>query len=73
MAADECFCTGTAVVVVPVGSVPDRGDKNVYQSGGIGPVGQMLYDELTGLQSGKVPLTPETEGWFEEVAEGFHL
>jgi len=28
----------------------------VYQSGGIGPVGQMLYDELTGRGSHSFPL-----------------
>jgi len=70
VAADECFCTGTAVVVVPVGSVTFRGVKTVYQSGGIGPVGQSLYDELTGLQCGKVE---DTLGWLENVPEGFHL
>ena len=68
--ADECFCTGTAVVVVPVGSVTLRGEKCVFQEGGIGPVGQPLYDDLTGLQSGKVE---DTMGWLEKVPEGFHL
>ena len=68
--ADECFCTGTAVVVVPVGSVTFRGEKCVFQEGGIGPVGQSLYDELTSLQSGKVE---DTMGWLEKVPEGFHL
>ena len=70
LAAEECFCTGTAVVVVPVGSVTHRGAKTVFQEGGIGPVGQSLYDELTGLQSGKVE---DTLGWLEKVPEGFHL
>ena len=70
LAAEECFCTGTAVVVVPVGSVTHRGEKTVFQEGGIGPVGQSLYDELTGLQSGKVE---DTLGWLEKVPEGFHL
>lgn len=69
LAAEECFCTGTAVVVVPVGSVTFRGEKTVFQEGGIGPVGQSLYDELTGLQSGKVE---DTMGWLENVPEGFH-
>jgi hypothetical protein len=33
-------------------------------------VGQSLYDELTGLQSGKVE---DKLGWLEKVPEGFHL
>jgi branched-chain amino acid aminotransferase len=70
LTADECFCTGTAVVVVPVGSVTFRGEKTVFQAGGIGPVGQSLYDELTGLQSGKIE---DKMGWLENVPEGFHL
>jgi branched-chain amino acid aminotransferase len=68
--ADECFCTGTAVVVVPVGSVTFRGERTVFQEGGIGPVGQSIYDELTGLQSGKIE---DKLGWLEEVPEGYHL
>ena len=31
--ADECFCTGTAVVVVPVGSVTLRGEKTRVPGG----------------------------------------
>eukprot|EP00227_Mantoniella_beaufortii_P019682 CAMPEP_0197591158 /NCGR_PEP_ID=MMETSP1326-20131121/12907_1 /TAXON_ID=1155430 /ORGANISM="Genus nov. species nov., Strain RCC2288" /LENGTH=404 /DNA_ID=CAMNT_0043156529 /DNA_START=177 /DNA_END=1391 /DNA_ORIENTATION=- len=68
--ADECFATGTAVCVVPIGSVTLRGAKTVYQNGTVGPVGQSLYDELTGLQSGKVA---DNLGWLAEVPEGFHL
>jgi hypothetical protein len=33
-------------------------------------VGQSLYDELTGLQSGKVE---DVHSWLENVPEGFHL
>lgn len=69
IAAEECFCTGTAVVVVPVGSVTYRGEKKVFQEGGIGAVGQSLYDELTGLQSGKVE---DKMNWLENIPEGFH-
>jgi len=68
--ADECFCTGTAVVVVPVGSVTFRGERTAFQEGGIGPVGQSIYDELTGLQSGKIE---DKLGWLEGVPEGYHL
>ena len=67
IAADECFCTGTAVVVVPWDPSRTAAEKTVFQEGGIGPVGQSLYDELTGLQSGKVE---DTMGWLEKVPRG---
>ena len=67
IAADECFCTGTAVVVVPVGSVTHRGNKTVFQEGASGRWSQSLYDELTGLQSGKVE---DTLGWLERSRRG---
>ena len=66
---DECLCSGSGVGVVPGGSVTFRGEKTVFQEGGIGVVGQALYDELTGLQSGKVQ---DKLGWLENVPEGFH-
>ena len=64
LSADECFCTGTAVVVVPVGSVTHRGKKTVFCDGKIGATGQMLYDELTGIQQGRLK---DTKGWIEHV------
>ena len=67
--ADECFCTGTAVVVVPVGSVTHRGEKKVFKGGKVGEVGQSLYDELTGIQAGKLEAP---DGWLVNVPEGFH-
>ncbi len=70
LTADECFCTGTAVVVVPVGSVTHRGNKTVFCEGKIGATGQMLYDELTGLQQGRIK---DTKGWVEHVPKDYHL
>jgi branched-chain amino acid aminotransferase len=68
--ADECFCTGTAVVVVPVGSVTRRGKKTIYSEGKIGKTGQMLYDELTGIQQGQIK---DTKGWITNVPKDYHL
>ncbi|MQL41604.1 branched chain amino acid aminotransferase, partial [Escherichia coli] len=51
--ADEVFCTGTAVVVSPVGSVTHLG-KRVSYGDGIGVVSQQLYTVLTRLQMGLV-------------------
>ncbi|KAE8798836.1 Branched-chain-amino-acid aminotransferase 5, chloroplastic [Hordeum vulgare] len=52
--ADEVFCTGTAVVVSPVGSVTYQGKRIEYNGDqGVGMVSQQLYTLLTSLQMGK--------------------
>ncbi|XP_044969772.1 branched-chain amino acid aminotransferase 2, chloroplastic-like [Hordeum vulgare subsp. vulgare] len=52
--ADEVFCTGTAVVVSPVGSVLYQGKRIEYNGDqGVGMVSQQLYTLLTSLQMGK--------------------
>ncbi|PKI44839.1 hypothetical protein CRG98_034787 [Punica granatum] len=52
--ADEVFCTGTAVVISPVGSITYRGTRVPYVEGGFGPVAQQLYSTLTRLQMGLI-------------------
>lgn len=64
MAADEVFCTGTAVVVVPVGSITYKGEKKQYCGGEVSPVAQELYTALTDLQQEKAP---DERGWVVEV------
>eukprot|EP00850_Spirogloea_muscicola_P004266 SM000018S03631 [mRNA] locus=s18:456370:463152:+ [translate_table: standard] len=64
LAADEVFCTGTAVVVSPVGSVSFKDDVVHYGGGGVGPVSQELYTALTDLQLGK---SQDHMGWVVEV------
>ncbi|KAL2348286.1 hypothetical protein Fmac_002286 [Flemingia macrophylla] len=49
--ADEVFCTGTAVVVSPVGSITYLGKKVSYANG-VGVVSEQLYTALTRLQMG---------------------
>ncbi|MED6152176.1 Branched-chain-amino-acid aminotransferase, mitochondrial [Stylosanthes scabra] len=61
--ADEVFCTGTAVVVSPVGSVTYHG-KRVSYGEGIGAVSQQLYNTLTRLQMG---LTEDVMNWTLEL------
>ncbi|PIA43074.1 hypothetical protein AQUCO_02000490v1 [Aquilegia coerulea] len=58
--ADEVFCTGTAVVVSPVGSVTYLGKRVTYGDNGVGVVSQQLYSSLTSLQMG---LMEDTMGW----------
>uniref|UniRef100_A0ACD5TMJ7 Uncharacterized protein n=1 Tax=Avena sativa TaxID=4498 RepID=A0ACD5TMJ7_AVESA len=59
--ADEVFCTGTAVVVSPVGSITYQGKRIEYAGNqGVGAVSQQLYTSLTSLQMGQVE---DPMGW----------
>lgn len=50
----ECFGTGTAAVISPVGSLTYQ-DQTVTVTGGqVGPLAQKLYDAITGIQYGKL-------------------
>ncbi|KAK0603267.1 hypothetical protein LWI29_003201 [Acer saccharum] len=62
--ADEVFCTGTAVVVSPVGSITYLGKRVSYGEGGFGAVSQQLYSVLTSLQMG---LVEDTMNWTMEL------
>jgi branched-chain amino acid aminotransferase len=62
--ADEVFCTGTAVVVSPVGSITYNGKRVTYGDNGVGAVAQQLYSRLTRLQMG---LTEDTMNWIVEL------
>ncbi|KAM7516411.1 hypothetical protein LguiA_005994 [Lonicera macranthoides] len=62
--ADEVFCTGTAVVVSPVGSVTYLDKRVTYGNSGVGVVSQKLHLALTRLQMG---LTEDTMGWTVEL------
>ena len=61
---EECWGSGTAAVISPVGHL--RFEDSVMQigGGGIGPVSQMLYDTVTGIQTGKLE---DTLGWTVRV------
>ena len=61
---EEAWGTGTAAVVSPIGELA-RGDEKVTVSGNkIGPVTQRLYDELTGIQWGRLP---DPHGWIMKL------
>ncbi|CAH9119037.1 unnamed protein product [Cuscuta epithymum] len=62
--ADEVFCTGTAVVVSPVGSITYLGKRVTYGSNGVGVVSQQLYSSLTRLQMG---IAEDNMGWVVEL------
>ncbi len=61
---EEAWGTGTAAVVSPIGWLSYKGDEFEISNGKIGEVTQMLYDELTGIQWGKLP---DTRGWIHKV------
>ncbi|KAG6543676.1 hypothetical protein Mapa_014860 [Marchantia paleacea] len=63
--ADEVFCTGTAVVVNPVGSVTYNDKRVKYRNAGLGGVAQELYTALTDIQMGKAE---DRLDWVVQVA-----
>ncbi|XP_022775075.1 branched-chain amino acid aminotransferase 2, chloroplastic-like isoform X2 [Durio zibethinus] len=63
--ADEVFCTGTAVVVSPVGSITYKGKRVSYGVDGFGAVSQQLYSVLTRLQMG---FTEDKMNWTVELS-----
>lgn len=62
--ADEVFCTGTAVVVSPVGSITYMDERHTYGDGKVGAVAQQLYTALTRLQMG---LAEDKMGWIHQL------
>ena len=61
---EEAWGTGTAAVVSPIGWLSYKDDEFEISNGKIGEVTQMLYDELTGIQWGKLP---DSRGWIHKV------
>ena len=49
---EECFGTGTAAVISPVGKLRYKDDVMVIGDGSIGKVSQKIYDTITGIQWG---------------------
>lgn len=60
----EAFGTGTAAVISPVGELNYKGNAQTINHFEIGPITQRLYDELTGIQWGKIA---DTRGWSRVV------
>lgn len=61
---EEVFGTGTAAVISPVGHL--RFEDKVFQvkDGGIGEVSQKLYDNIVGIQLGRIK---DSNNWVVEV------
>ena len=52
---EECFGTGTAAVISPVGKLRYKDDVMTIQDGQTGPLSLKLYDAITGIQTGRLP------------------
>ena len=63
---EECFGTGTAAVISPVGKLRYQDDVMTINGGKIGELSQKLYDTITGIQLGKLP---DERGWRVKVGE----
>lgn len=62
---EEAFGSGTAAVISPVGGLAWNDDFVELSGGNIGPLTQKLYDELTGIQYGRVP---DPHGWIVKIS-----
>ncbi len=64
----EIFGTGTAAVISPVDRLSDNGKEYVIgQKGKAGKIAAMLFDKLTGIQTGK---EKDANGWVDIVFNG---
>ncbi len=61
---EECWGSGTAAVISPVGVLRFGDEVMEISGGGIGPLSQKLYDTVTGIQTGKLS---DEFGWTVEV------
>ena len=59
-ALEEAFGSGTAAVVSPIGELFIGGQAYTINNNEIGPVAQKLYDQLTGIQWGRIE---DPYGW----------
>ena len=63
---EECFGTGTAAVISPVGKLRYQDDVMNIQDGQTGPLSLRLYDTITGIQTGRLP---DEMGWRVKVGK----
>ena len=62
----EAFGSGTAAVISPIGELKIDDTILELSGGKIGPISQKLYDQLTGIQWGRVE---GPEGWSVKVCD----
>jgi len=60
----EAFGAGTAAVISPIGELKWHERDITINNNEVGPVSRRIYDELTGMQYGRLP---DKFGWIHEV------
>jgi len=60
----EAFASGTAAVISPVGKLNYKGRVHLINEGKVGPLAQKLYDNIIGIQYGKIK---DPFGWMDKV------
>ena len=50
LSADEVFCTGTAVVITPVGKITYQGTTTEINQNQMGPIAKKIREMLVGIQ-----------------------
>ena len=60
----ECFGTGTAAVISPVGEILHNGKNYIINNGEMGPVAKDIYDTITMTQHGKIK---DEYGWIRQI------
>ncbi len=63
----EVFGCGTAAVIAPVGKFGFKGGEYVINDYQVGPVARRLFDELTGIQTGRLE---DRFGWTYTIKAG---
>lgn len=62
--ASECFCSGTAAVITPIGAIHYQGQETTFNDFKVGPFTQKIYDLLTKIQRREVE---DPYGWVHTV------
>jgi branched-chain amino acid aminotransferase len=64
--ADECFCTGTAAVITPIGVVNVEGEDVTIGDGGVGKYSRLFYDQLNAIM---LKEAPDEYGWVTTIGK----
>jgi branched-chain amino acid aminotransferase len=64
LAADECFCTGTAAIITPIGVINAKGQDHTINHNKVGDITQTIYDLYRGIQAGS---EKDTLNWITKL------
>jgi branched-chain amino acid aminotransferase len=64
--ADECFCTGTAAVITPIGEVAIDEKEVTVGDGGVGKYSQIFYDKLNAIM---LKEAEDKYGWVKTIGK----